>query len=101
DGRAGTELRGEFTSERVPRAAPCPRHEQERLLLARRRKSIELMDQIADRFIPADVREFAAAARAGPLFRPGQPVGMIRDLNRGLAAGAHAPVADRIARWRS
>ena len=54
--------------------------------------------ELGDRLVPGDRRELAGAARAGPLQRLRQAIGVIGDLNRRLAARAQAALADRIRR---
>src|SRR5262249_53203286 len=73
-----------------------PRQADERLLIAGRRERVEPRDELADRFVPAHGLEVAAAAVAVPLQRLRDAIGVIRDLDRRLAARTQPPVADRI-----
>src|SRR3954453_23530408 len=98
DRRRRAELRRELGGQRRAAAAPRPRDERDRLLIARRRDRVQLADELADRFVPAHRREIAAAAIALALHRLGEAVGVIGDLYRRLAARAQAALADRILR---
>ncbi len=60
--------------------------------------SVELCDQLGDRCVPRDGLIVAAAASAAPLERLNQPIGVIRDLDRRLAARTQRALADRMRR---
>jgi diguanylate cyclase (GGDEF)-like protein len=83
-----------------PAAAAGPREHRQRLLVARRGQRVELARQLRDRFIPRDFFELARAARAGPLQRTRQPIGMKRHLNRRLAARAASNEPGQLPRYQ-
>ena len=69
---------------------------REALLIVGRHQRIELTGQFLDRFIPRDVDELPAAPLARSLARLVETIGVIRDLQRRLAARAQLALADRI-----
>ena len=98
DRRRRAEPFQQLRREREPAAAPRAREERERLLIVSRGQRVELPRELRDRLVPRDVPELAGAARAGPLHRVREAIGVIRDLNRRLPARAQAALADRILR---
>src|SRR5439155_24936163 len=60
----------------------------ERPLVIRRAQRVELADQLCQGIVPADFLELAAPARSHPLERVHEAIGMVGDLNGGLAPRA-------------
>ena len=88
----------ELRDELGAKALSGPREERERLLIVSRGQRVELRDELGDRLVPRDFLELAGPARAGPLQRMREAIGVIRDLNRRLPARAQPALADRMRR---